>query len=948
MNPKKQNIIVAIPVYNGQADIGRTLKSVINLTSDNWTCFVIDDGSTDKTVERAQEFAQRDDRIKVFERPRGGASAQRNFALERAYDDHNVDWLVWLDCGDALEPDFLKKRIDYIEYELGLTSNDPCALIGGRNVINERPVLQRFLPRKVVPVIHKPDWMDGKGSLENLLSFSAKDYVSLHFGGVLSRKSIEFILNNKEKITLYPESMFNGPDYIACTRMAYWGINFYFHSEPLINIYIVSNTTEQGASNHKLIARFDDFCRGGEMHEPYYGDQDVFRKNSSALRFYNRGLLIRSTKINSPKKQEYVDRSFEMAEKYNVHVQELAALISLSPDIECKKNLLKTFDTTSSDITWVNYNDVEVALSKTTTILRRLLTHGSYESQLIAKFRRKINSEKITHFIDAGASAGVVSAILAKGCATLTNVFCFEPTPKHFDLLRLTMQRLKETYGEDQQLPEVTLLQKALVGTNADNDQTMLISEGFGGANRLLSTVSKHDIQTLSKGFRVKNIHLPDQNVIYDKAEKITTTICDKEIQLKDEKIAIKIDIEGAELEALKGMEQLLSNNECFLMVEVSKNTADKVIELLNDFGYEVEAEVGKDLFFQPAKNKTVSPRRRKKLYIHAGMIKTGSSSLQYFLEKNYEQMASFGIRNAYGRGTHQKVKAALSGCVEELQRFNIPQDDREDFLYSVIDTINMQQESYPDSDFYLTHENLFQTSDINIGKNKWFQAIDLENYKWFVELLDYDVKLIIYLRRQDLLLRSAYNTYVTRFQLTETFEEWEKPDFDYANMLDKLALVFGKNNIIVRVFEKRQMKGGSTISDFLDLFDLKITDGFSYVDSRQNKSLSLEAEEYIRTELTNIDDYNDYLNEAEFVARVDDKRVNKELPYLNEEEAKALLEKYYVSNEKVARDYLNRSDGILFYEGITSISKAEMSKSRYTIREAMNSHFRTRLDNTG
>lgn len=79
MNPK---ISVIVPVYNTATYLRRCIESIINQSYKNIELILVDDGSTDNSLEICKEYQKMDDRIKVFTKENGGQSSARNLALE--------------------------------------------------------------------------------------------------------------------------------------------------------------------------------------------------------------------------------------------------------------------------------------------------------------------------------------------------------------------------------------------------------------------------------------------------------------------------------------------------------------------------------------------------------------------------------------------------------------------------------------------------------------------------------------------------------------------------------------------------------------------------------------------------------------------------------------------------------------------------------------------------
>lgn len=70
MNNEKQPLVgIAVPVYNGGKYLRECLESIKNQTYTNWICYITDNASTDDSNAIATEFAEKDERFKVFRNP---------------------------------------------------------------------------------------------------------------------------------------------------------------------------------------------------------------------------------------------------------------------------------------------------------------------------------------------------------------------------------------------------------------------------------------------------------------------------------------------------------------------------------------------------------------------------------------------------------------------------------------------------------------------------------------------------------------------------------------------------------------------------------------------------------------------------------------------------------------------------------------------------------------
>ena len=113
-------VTVVIPLYNTEAYIADALDSVLGQTFQDWECIVVNDGSTDRSVEIVARYAKRDPRIRLVHQPNQGVTVARNTGAAHACPDG--EYLFFLDADDMLEPEALERLVAYLEAhpEVGL------------------------------------------------------------------------------------------------------------------------------------------------------------------------------------------------------------------------------------------------------------------------------------------------------------------------------------------------------------------------------------------------------------------------------------------------------------------------------------------------------------------------------------------------------------------------------------------------------------------------------------------------------------------------------------------------------------------------------------------------------------------------------------------------------------------------------------------------------------
>lgn len=130
-------ISVIVPVYNSEQFLNQCIESILEQTYRDLEIILINDGSTDRSLEIMEEYAKHEQRIVLLNQRRGGAANARNRGLKAAHGSY----LMFVDSDDYISKDmisFLYKR---------LSENDAQIATGGYELVNERGAVS-FLPRR--------------------------------------------------------------------------------------------------------------------------------------------------------------------------------------------------------------------------------------------------------------------------------------------------------------------------------------------------------------------------------------------------------------------------------------------------------------------------------------------------------------------------------------------------------------------------------------------------------------------------------------------------------------------------------------------------------------------------------------------------------------------------------------------------------------------------------
>ena len=102
----KPKFSIIVPVYKVEKYIHRCIDSILSQTFSDFECFLVDDCSPDNCPQICDEYAKKDNRIKVIHKPKNQGLPQ---ARKTGFDLSNGEYIQFVDSDDFIEPDMLEK-----------------------------------------------------------------------------------------------------------------------------------------------------------------------------------------------------------------------------------------------------------------------------------------------------------------------------------------------------------------------------------------------------------------------------------------------------------------------------------------------------------------------------------------------------------------------------------------------------------------------------------------------------------------------------------------------------------------------------------------------------------------------------------------------------------------------------------------------------------------------
>lgn len=309
-----------------------------------------------------------------------------------------------------------------------------------------------------------------------------------------------------------------------------------------------------------------------------------------------------------------------------------------------------------------------------------------------------------------------------------------------------------------------------------------------------------------------------------------------------------------------------------------------------------------------------------KTLYVHVGTPKTGTTAIQNFCVANRKILEKNGfcfpaLKFHYTGKPGFKNGMFLTGRVYDAQDGRQPEEEKRRFEegLSYIETLFQKWDNIILSDEGIWYE-------VRRGRKSLWKEL-----KESGDRSGYTVKIIVYLRRQDHLLVSSWNQRIKRRSFmkgnnTLTWKEYSDKynkhiNPDYYKTLKCAADVLGRENIIVRRYDREHLKDGNSQADFLDVLGLSLTPDYAMDDVIKNTRFSLNVcemkriinglpetslreDRYIQEILLRFSD----LSEADYPCSV-----------WSKSDAMDFMEKFREDNDKAAEEFIG--DGKPLFE---------------------------------
>lgn len=169
-------VSVIVPVYNLGPKVDKCLRSVMAQTYSDWELVVVNDGSTDDSLDRCRRLAHSDGRIRIVDKANEGVERARFDGLRAA----RGELVTFVDGDDWIDSDALRLMVDAMEQ-----SHADYVEIGGRRIMDGWGWVRKPIPCPVKGLVKQPELFQ-----RYYLSFFGVNMLSVCQWGKLYRREV--------------------------------------------------------------------------------------------------------------------------------------------------------------------------------------------------------------------------------------------------------------------------------------------------------------------------------------------------------------------------------------------------------------------------------------------------------------------------------------------------------------------------------------------------------------------------------------------------------------------------------------------------------------------------------------------------------------------------------------------------------------------------------------
>ena len=300
-----------------------------------------------------------------------------------------------------------------------------------------------------------------------------------------------------------------------------------------------------------------------------------------------------------------------------------------------------------------------------------------------------------------------------------------------------------------------------------------------------------------------------------------------------------------------------------------------------------------------------------RRLVIHIGSEKTGTTSIQNFMSANRKILESQGI-------IYPEIGFSKTAHFSLVAPFHPLDNNGKGLEFAPEESYDPKEEWSNIKCLFDSHESVTVVVSAEHFssrlKEKGISALK-ETVDWACP--DVEVLIVYYVRRQDKYFQSWYSTHIKAggtLPLKKAYnmrlgQHWF---YDYYHIACAWESEFGENSVKVIPFEKEQLEGG-LINNFCSIFGVFPDERFDFKVKDSNESWSFKFLQFARlvnvhNQMSPIPNRFKLLNE--FSAYFEKKQTD----FLSPEEANVVIERYAASNVKLAEKFLGRESGDLFF----------------------------------